>query len=97
MVVFQRLDKTEVAKIAKIQLANLQQRLADKELTLELTDSAMHLLVEHGYEPVYGARPMKRAIQQWIENPLAQHILGGDYLAGTNIVVDTKDGEFVFP
>jgi ATP-dependent Clp protease ATP-binding subunit ClpB len=97
VVVFQRLDKTEVAKIAKIQLANLQQRLADKELALELTDSAMHLLVERGYEPVYGARPMKRAIQQWIENPLAQHILGGDYLAGTNIVVDTKDGEFVFP
>jgi len=97
VVVFQRLDKSEVAKIAKIQLANLQQRMADKELSLELTDSAMQLLVERGYEPVYGARPMKRAIQQWIENPLAQHILGGDYLAGTNIVVDNKEGEFVFP
>jgi ATP-dependent Clp protease ATP-binding subunit ClpB len=96
VVVFQSLQKTEVAKIAEIQLANLQQRLIQKELTISLTDEAMNKLVDLGYEPIYGARPLKRAIQQYIENPLAQSLLGGEYLSGAHITVDLNEGEFQF-
>ena len=96
VVVFQSLQKKEVAKIAEIQLANLQQRLAQKELTISLTPEAMSKLVDLGYEPVYGARPLKRAIQQYIENPLAQSLLGGDYLSGAHITVDLNEGAFHF-
>ncbi len=96
VVVFQSLKKQEVAKIAEIQLANLQQRLAQNELSISLTPQAMSKLVELGYEPVYGARPLKRAIQQYIENPLAQSLLAGEYLSGSLINVDLKDGEFEF-
>ncbi|MFT6352080.1 MAG: ATP-dependent Clp protease ATP-binding subunit ClpB [Neptuniibacter pectenicola] len=93
---FHSLKKSQVAGIATIQLQHLQDRLAERELKLTLTSSAMDKLVEVGFEPVYGARPLKRAIQQWIENPLAQQILAGKYLPGTEIAVDTEQGEFVF-
>jgi ATP-dependent Clp protease ATP-binding subunit ClpB len=96
VVVFHSLKKSQVAGIATIQLQHLQDRLAERELKLTLTSSAMDKLVEVGFEPVYGARPLKRAIQQWIENPLAQQILAGKYLPGTEIAVDTEQGEFVF-
>lgn len=96
VVVFHSLKKSQVAGIATIQLQHLQDRLAERELKLTLTSSAMDKLVEVGFEPVYGARPLKRAIQQWIENPLAQQILAGKYLPGTEIAVDVEQGEFVF-
>lgn len=96
VVVFHSLKKSQVAGIATIQLQHLQDRLAERELKLTLTSSAMDKLVEVGFEPVYGARPLKRAIQQWIENPLAQQILAGKYLPGTEIAVDTEQGKFVF-
>ncbi len=96
IVVFKRLEKPEVAQIAKIQLAYLQQRLADKDLGLRVTDEAMEHLVELGYEPMYGARPLKRAIQQWIENPLAQALLAGRYVPGSEVIVELAEGEFVF-
>ena len=96
VVVFHSLKKSQVAGIATIQLQHLQDRLAERELKLTLTSTAMDKLVEVGFEPVYGARPLKRAIQQWIENPLAQEILAGKYLPGTEIAVDTEQGEFVF-
>ena len=96
VVVFHSLQKSQLAGIAKIQLARLEQRLAEKSLGFTLTDSALDLLVDCGYEPVYGARPLKRAVQQWIENPLAQALLAGQYPPGATVVVDIQDGEFVF-
>lgn len=96
VVVFHSLKKSQVAGIANIQLQRLQQRLAERELSITLTSTAMDKLVDVGFEPVYGARPLKRAIQQWIENPLALEILAGKYLPGTEIAVDVEQGEFVF-
>ncbi|MDO6593170.1 ATP-dependent chaperone ClpB [Neptuniibacter sp. 1_MG-2023] len=96
VVVFHSLKKSQVAGIATIQLQHLQDRLAERELKLTLTSTAMDKLVDVGFEPIYGARPLKRAIQQWIENPLAQEILAGKYLPGTEIAVDVEQGEFIF-
>ena len=96
VVVFHSLRKAQVAGIAKIQLQRLRARLAERDLDLTLTSTAMDKLVDVGFEPIYGARPLKRAIQQWIENPLAQEILAGKYLPGTQIAVDVEAGEFTF-
>lgn len=96
VVVFHSLKKDQVAGIAAIQLQRLQKRLEERELSLTLTSTAMDKLVDVGFEPVYGARPLKRAIQQWIENPLAQEILAGKYAPGAEIAVDVEQGEFVF-
>jgi ATP-dependent Clp protease ATP-binding subunit ClpB len=96
VVVFHSLKKDQVAGIAEIQLDRLRQRLAEKELTMTLTSTALDKLVDVGFEPIYGARPLKRAIQQWIENPLAQALLAGKYLPGDQIGVDVENGEFVF-
>jgi len=91
-VVFHPLGRTEIRAIAKIQLEYLHQRLEDREIGLEISDAALDRLGEAGFDPVYGARPLKRAIQHQIENPLAQKILAGDYLSGSTIKVDV-DGE----
>ncbi len=96
VVVFHSLKKNQVAGIAGIQLQRLQNRLAERDLSLTLTSTAMDKLVDVGFEPIYGARPLKRAIQQWIENPLAHEILAGKYAPGTEIAVDVEQGEFVF-
>jgi len=96
LVVFQSLAKPEVAKIAKIQLSQLQQRLAEKNLSLRLSEKALQQLVELGFDPSFGARPLKRAIQQWLENPLAQALLSGKYSPGAEILVDICEGEFSF-
>ena len=96
VVVFHSLRKEQVAGIAEIQLERLRRRLAERELSIKLTSTAMDKLVEVGFEPIYGARPLKRAIQQWIENPLAQRLLAGEYEPGREIVVDVEAGEFTF-
>ena len=96
VVVFHSLRKEQVAGIAEIQLDRLRRRLAERELSIKLTGTAMDKLVEVGFEPIYGARPLKRAIQQWIENPLAQRLLAGEYEPGREIVVDVEAGEFTF-
>lgn len=96
VVVFHSLRKEQVAGIATIQLERLRRRLAEHELGLTLTPTAMDKLVEVGFEPIYGARPLKRAIQQWIENPLAQRLLAGGFMPGAEIAVDVADGEFTF-
>ncbi len=96
VVVFHSLRKDQVAGIAEIQLDRLRRRLAERELSIKLTSTAMDKLVEVGFEPIYGARPLKRAIQQWIENPLAQRLLAGEYEPGREIVVDVEAGEFTF-
>ena len=96
MVVFHPLQKDQIRGIAEIQLQQLRARLQEKELTLTITDAAMDKLVDAGFDPVYGARPLKRAIQQKIENPLAQAILSGRFGPGDEIVAELKDGELVF-
>jgi ATP-dependent Clp protease ATP-binding subunit ClpB len=96
VVVFHSLRKEQVAGIANIQLARLRKRLAEFELSMTLSDAAMTQLVDVGFEPIYGARPLKRAIQQWIENPLAQRLLAGDFPPGSAIAVDVHDGKFTF-
>jgi len=95
-VVFEPLAKEQIAGIAKIQLSHLRGRLAERGLELELSDEAMSLLIEAGYDPVYGARPLKRAIQQLIENALAEHILSGKFAAGDVIHAGVVDGKLLF-
>jgi ATP-dependent Clp protease ATP-binding subunit ClpB len=96
VVVFDPLAREQIAGIAQIQLGRLQQRLAERELSLELSDEAMDKLVAVGYDPVYGARPLKRAIQRWIENPLAQEILSGAFDPGSAIAGKVKGDEIHF-
>lgn len=95
-VVFHPLQKSQIRGIAEIQLQGLQRRLAEKELTLEISDAFMEHLVSAGFDPVYGARPLKRAIQQELENPLAQRILAGEFSPGQTIAVELNDNETGF-
>jgi len=96
VVVFHALDERHIQSIARIQLKALEQRLAKMDLNLQVSDAAMTLLAEAGFDPVYGARPLKRAIQNEIENPLARAILAGKYLPKATIMVDARDGQLVF-
>ena len=96
LVVFRPLDKTQLAQIARIQLDYLRARLAQRDLQLDLTAAALDSLAAAGFDPVFGARPLKRAIQTAIENPLARRILAGDFPPGSAIKVSHKGGEFVF-
>jgi ATP-dependent Clp protease ATP-binding subunit ClpB len=95
-VLFHRLDRKEVRSIVDTQLKRFGQRLAKRDLTFEISDDAKDLLGNLGFDPTYGARPLKRAIQQHLENPLAQEILAGHYAAGDTIVVELKDGDLLF-
>lgn len=88
-VVFHPLGREQIRAISGIQIEYLRQRLKDREIGFEITESAIDLLGETGFDPVYGARPLKRAIQQQLENPLAQQILSGKFTAGDTIRVDT--------
>jgi ATP-dependent Clp protease ATP-binding subunit ClpB len=96
LVVFHPLAKEHVRSIAEIQLMRLHGRLQEHDLSLELTDAAKSLLVEEGFDPVYGARPLKRAIQRCLENPLAQELLAGKYLPGQIILVDVEAQKLTF-
>jgi ATP-dependent Clp protease ATP-binding subunit ClpB len=96
IVVFHPLTASQIRDIVKIQLRYLKDRLAERDMSLEVTDPALDRLAAAGFDPVYGARPLKRAIQQEIENPLAQEILRGRYGPGAVIRVDVRDGELVF-
>ena len=98
IIVFHPLDKAQLTGIVDIQLAHLRKRLADRNLSLELTDAARQQLADEGYDPTYGARPLKRVIQQRIENPLAGKLLNGDFPDGSTIRadVDAATGGFTF-
>ncbi len=96
MVVFRPLEQSQVRAIADIQLAYLDKRLAERELKLELSDAAMDKLTVVGFDPVFGARPLKRAIQQLIENPLAQDILQGKFSVGDTIYGEAEGDKLVF-
>ena len=95
-VVFHPLQQSQIRGIADIQLHGLRDRLLERELFLEISDAFMDRLVAAGYDPVYGARPLKRAIQQELENPLAQRILSGEFSAGDTISVDLEGDQGVF-
>jgi ATP-dependent Clp protease ATP-binding subunit ClpB len=93
---FSELTRGEIAEIVELQLARLRQRLSDRELSLELSGAAKEVIVETGWDPSFGARPLKRAIQRLIENPLAQHLLAADFAAGDTVLVDAENGEIAF-
>ncbi len=90
VVVFHPLDATHLRLIVDIQLKFLRDRLSERDMALTLDDAAREQLAEAGYDPVYGARPLKRAIQQQVENPLAQRILNGDFAPGDTVHVTTS-------
>ena len=93
-VMFTPLSRDQVRKIAELLLRHLQNRLADRQVRLELTDAAMELLLEQGYDPAYGARPMKRLIQSKLETLCARAIVAGNVRDG-QLTVDARDGDFV--
>ncbi|MDB5832070.1 MAG: ATP-dependent chaperone ClpB, partial [Caballeronia sp.] len=96
VVVFHSLDRENIQSIAKIQLQRLHERLAKLEMQLDVSDAALEHIGQVGYDPVFGARPLKRAIQQQIENPVAKLILAGKFGPKDVIPVDMRDGELVF-
>ena len=96
IVVFHPLGREQIREIARIQTAYLARRLAERQIKFHIDDKALDLLGHVGFDPVYGARPLKRAIQQQIENPLAQKILGGEFVAGDTVLVGHEAGMLVF-
>ena len=96
VVSFEALSREQLGEIVELQLARLRERLAERQLSLVVTDAAKELLAEEGWDPAYGARPLKRAIQRLVENPLALRLLEGEFAEGEAILVDARDGELVF-
>ncbi|MFT3925771.1 MAG: ATP-dependent chaperone ClpB [Myxococcales bacterium] len=96
IVLFHQLDRSEVRRIVDVQLSRFKSRLARRDLTLEVSDAAKDLLANLGFDPTFGARPLKRALQQHLENPLAQQILAGSYAPGDAILVNTNNAEITF-
>lgn len=96
LVVFHSLEKAQIRGIADIQLDRLRARLSERDLRLSIDDTAFDQLIEAGFDPVYGARPLKRAIQQQVENTLAQKILAGDFVAGDTILIKAENGHLLF-
>jgi ATP-dependent Clp protease ATP-binding subunit ClpB len=96
IVEFRPLSREQLGEIVELQLARLRERLAERELSLELTDAAKEALADAGWDPAYGARPLKRAIQRLLENPLALRLLEGEYTPGDTIRVDAQHGDLVF-
>ena len=94
IIMFKPLTKDNIGKIIDLMVKELSDRLADQELSLELTDAAKQMVVDNGYDPVYGARPLKRYLQNYVETLTAKKILSGDVHAGDTIVLDVKDGAF---
>jgi ATP-dependent Clp protease ATP-binding subunit ClpB len=96
VVVFHPLGREQIRAIAGLQVNILQRRLQDRDISLQLTDAALDLLGAAGFDPVYGARPLKRAIQTQLENPLAQEILAGRFGPGDTVQVDVQEGRLAF-
>ncbi len=96
IVIFKALSLDEIKLIVDIQLMRLQKLLTDRKIGIKLTDAAKEMIAREGFDPVYGARPLKRAIQREVQNPLAVKILEGEFKAGDDIVVDVTDGKVVF-
>ena len=95
IIMFKPLTKSNIGKIVDLIVGELDKRLADQELSLELTDAAKDQVIENGYDPVYGARPLKRYLQKYVETLAARKILSGDVHAGDTLVLDVQNGEFI--
>jgi ATP-dependent Clp protease ATP-binding subunit ClpA len=93
IIVFSKLGKNELEQIIDMQLRALRAQLAEKKIELDLTPEARERVMEEGYDPAYGARPMKRAIQRLIQDPLALRLLAGDFQSGDTIVADAEPGK----
>jgi ATP-dependent Clp protease ATP-binding subunit ClpB len=96
VIIFRPLGMEQITRIVDIQLRGLRERLAERHIALELTPAAKELLAQEGFDPVYGARPLRRAIQREIVQPLAIRLLRGDFRDGDTILVDVHDGQFTF-
>jgi ATP-dependent Clp protease ATP-binding subunit ClpB len=96
VVEFHQLTPEQLAEIVELQLARLRERLADRGISIELTDAAKDALADAGWDPSFGARPLKRAIQRLVENPLALRLLEGEFGEGDTVRVDERAGELVF-
>jgi ATP-dependent Clp protease ATP-binding subunit ClpB len=96
VVVFEALSREQLSEIVELQLARLRERLAERRISLEVTDAAKGVLAEEGWDPAYGARPLKRAIQRLVENPLALELLEGRFAEGDTVQVEARDGELAF-
>ena len=95
IIMFKPLTKSNIGKIVDLMVGELDKRLADQELSLELTDAAKDQVIENGYDPVYGARPLKRYLQKYVETLAARKMLSGDVHAGDTLVLDVQNGEFI--
>jgi ATP-dependent Clp protease ATP-binding subunit ClpB len=96
VVIFNSLDLEEIKAIVDIQVGRLRTMLTDRKMDIELTDAARELVAREGFDPVYGARPLKRALQRDVQNPLAVKVLEGDFKEGDTVVVGVKDGKLTF-
>jgi ATP-dependent Clp protease ATP-binding subunit ClpB len=96
VVFFSGLSLEQLCQIVDIQVNNLKSLLKEKDITIEITDDAKEILAARGYNPAYGARPLKRVIRQDIENPLSRKILEGELLEGDNIIIDLKNDDIIF-
>jgi ATP-dependent Clp protease ATP-binding subunit ClpB len=96
VIIFHRLGKEELAKIVDIQVRHLARRLEDRKITIELTSKAKALVTKEGYDPAFGARPIKRTLQKLVQDPLARKVIQGEFGEGDTVVVDEKNGEMVF-
>ena len=95
IIMFKPLTKQNIGMIVDLMVKELDKRLADQELSLELTDAAKNNVIENGYDPVYGARPLKRYLQKYVETLAARKILSGDVHAGDTLLLDVENGEFI--
>ena len=96
IVVFRPLAIEQIEQIVSIQLRSLRKRLAERQITLDVTPNALQHLASEGFDPIYGARPLKRVIQKQIVQPLALRLLQGDFKDGDTVVVDSANGELTF-
>ena len=96
IVFYKPLTRNEIDKIVDLQVADLNRRLSDKQLTMHLTPAARSYIVAQGYDPIYGARPLKRYLQQAVETPLARELVSGKIRDGQHVHVEVKDGKLVF-
>jgi ATP-dependent Clp protease ATP-binding subunit ClpB len=96
IVIFHSLTREHLQEIVEIQIRNLKRLLSERQLEIELTDAAKELLAEQGYDPAFGARPLKRVIQRQVQDPLALRLLQGDFQDGDRVQVDAVDGRLIF-
>ena len=96
IIVFHELTEGQLRSIVDLLVKDLQKRLAERKLDVELTESAKSWLAKEGYDPIYGARPLRRAIERYVENPLSTKLLKGEFSQGDRIIVDLGDGELTF-